>query len=95
MIKEILLILIIFLTHALMYFLGRSSGYSKGHHQGFIRATKAYDLKMIIKEKLLLQQAGEILRYLESAYPAQTVVPQRLVNLFRITLEKEIKNAKP
>ena len=40
--KFFLSILLITATHVLMYFLGKSNGYSKGHHQGFMCAKRAY-----------------------------------------------------
>jgi len=43
--KPLLGMLIIFLTHVLMYVLGRSSGLSKGRHEGAIRAKEAYDAR--------------------------------------------------
>jgi len=43
--KSLICILLVFLTHVLMYVLGRSSGYSKGSHEGFLRAKRAYDAR--------------------------------------------------
>jgi len=44
--KSLISILLVFLTHTLLYFLGKSNGYSKGSHEGFIRAKRAYDNKI-------------------------------------------------
>jgi len=43
--KSLITILLVFLTHTLMYFLGKSNGYGKGSHEGFIRAKRAYDAR--------------------------------------------------
>jgi len=43
--KSLICILLVFLTHVLMYVLGRSNGYSKGSHEGFLRAKRAYDAR--------------------------------------------------
>ena len=45
MFKPLLGILLIFLTHVLMYVLGRAAGKSKGSHEGFLRAKRAYDAR--------------------------------------------------
>jgi len=39
--------------------------------------------------KTLAQQARTILRYLDSAYPAQIVIPPKCAELLRRTLKKE------
>jgi len=43
--KSLITILLIFLSQALIFFLGKSIGYSKGSHEGFIRAKRAYDAR--------------------------------------------------